>query len=105
MPDPTAKIPIIGVGPDGLGGLTARNRELLAAAEIVFGSDAVLRLLPELTAERVRIGSDLPDVVEQLRATLGRKRVAIAATGDPLFYGTARYLCEKVGAEHFEVMP
>src|SRR5262249_49462589 len=97
------KVPVIGVGPDGLAGLTARSRELLLAAEVVFGSESVLRLLPELAAQRVRIGSDLPDVVEKLRAILGKKRIALVASGDPLFYGTARYLCEKVGAEHFEV--
>ncbi|HET6572251.1 MAG TPA: precorrin-6y C5,15-methyltransferase (decarboxylating) subunit CbiE [Fimbriiglobus sp.] len=101
----TAKIPIVGVGPDGLEGLTARSRDLLTAAEVVFGSDAALRLLPELKAERVRIGADLPEVVEKLRAGLGQKRMAIAATGDPLFYGTARYLCERVGPEFFEVVP
>ncbi len=101
----TAKIPIVGVGPDGLAGLTARSREVLTAAEVVFGSDAALRLLPELTAERVRIGADLPEVVEKLRADLGRKRMVVAATGDPLFYGTARYLCERVGPEAFEVVP
>ena len=99
------KIPVIGVGPDGTAGLTARSRDLLASAEVVYGSEGVLRLLPELSAERVRIGADLPEVVDKLRANLGRKRQAIVATGDPLFYGTARYLCEKVGAEHFEVMP
>ncbi len=99
------KVPIIGLGPDGLGGLSGRSRELLAAAEMVFGSEAALRLLPELGAERVRIGSDLPDVVERLRAAIGHRRLAIVATGDPLFYGTARYLCEKVGNEHFEVVP
>jgi precorrin-6y C5,15-methyltransferase (decarboxylating), CbiE subunit len=27
------------------------------------------------------------------------------AGGDPLFYGVARYLCEKLGKEHFEVLP
>jgi precorrin-6Y C5,15-methyltransferase (decarboxylating) len=101
----SAKIPIVGVGPDGLVGLTARSRDLLTSAEVVFGSDSVLRLLPELNAERVRIGADLPDVVERLKASLGRKRLAIAAGGDPLFYGTARYLCEKVGPEFFEVVP
>ena len=99
------KIPVIGVGPDGTAGLSGRCRDLLAAAELVFGSDPALRLLPELTAERVRIGADLPEIVEKLRLNLGRKRMAIAAVGDPLFYGTARYLCDKVGAEHFEVMP
>jgi precorrin-6Y C5,15-methyltransferase (decarboxylating) len=101
----TAKIPIVGVGPDGLAGLTARSRDLLTAAEVVYGSDAALRLLPELKAERVRIGSDLPEVVEKLRADLGRRRVAVAATGDPLFYGTARYLCERIGPDSFEVVP
>lgn len=100
-----AKIPIVGVGPDGLVGLTARSRELLTSAELVFGSDAALRLLPELSAERVRIGSDLPEVVEKLRANLGRRAMAVAAVGDPLFYGTARYLCEKVGPDQFEVVP
>jgi precorrin-6Y C5,15-methyltransferase (decarboxylating) len=102
---PPGKVPVIGVGPDGLAGLTARSRELLTAAEVVFGSDQTLRLLPELTAERVRIGADLPEVVERLQACLGRKRVAVVATGDPLFYGTARYLCERAGADNFEVMP
>ena len=101
----TAKIPIVGVGPDGLAGLTARSRELLSAAEVVFGSEAALRLLPELTAERVRIGTDLPDIVERLRANLGSKRMAIAAGGDPLFYGTARYLCDKLGPDVFDVVP
>ncbi len=99
------KIPIVGVGPDGLAGLTARSRELLTAAEMVFGSEPALRLLPELTAERVRIGTDLPEVVEKLRANLGTKRMAIAAVGDPLFYGTARYLSDKLGPDAFEVVP
>ena len=88
-----------------MAGLTGRSRELLSSAEIVFGSDATLRLLPELTAERVRIGADLPDVIDKIRAALGNKRMAIVATGDPLFYGTARYLCDKIGPEHFEVVP
>jgi len=100
-----SKIPVIGIGPDGTAGLSSRTREVLAAAELVFGSDAALRLLPELAAERVPIGADLPVAVEKLRANLGGKRIAVVAVGDPLFYGTARYLCEKVGPEHFEVVP
>ena len=99
------KIPIIGVGPDGLAGLATRSRDLLLAAEVVYGSESALRLLPELTGERVRIGADLPDIVERIKAGLDAKRQAVAATGDPLFYGTARYLCEKVGPDAFEVVP
>jgi precorrin-6B C5,15-methyltransferase / cobalt-precorrin-6B C5,C15-methyltransferase len=99
------KIPVIGIGPDGLAGLSARGRDLLASADLVFGSEPTLRLLPELTAERVVIGTDLPVVVERLRDAVGKRRAAIVASGDPLFYGTARYLTEKVGTDLFEVMP
>jgi len=105
MSQAPAKIHIIGVGGDGVAGLTARARELLTQAEIVFGAEGVLRLLPEVNAERVRIGSDLQEVVERLRSGLGRKRMVIVATGDPLFYGVARYLCDKLGKENFEVLP
>ncbi|MFO0823138.1 MAG: precorrin-6y C5,15-methyltransferase (decarboxylating) subunit CbiE [Gemmataceae bacterium] len=100
-----SKIPVIGIGPDGAAGLSVRSRAVLAEAELVFGSDAALRLLPELTGERIPIGSDLPTAVEKLRIHLGKKRIAVVASGDPLFYGTARYFCEKVGADHFEVVP
>ncbi|VTT97159.1 precorrin-6y -methyltransferase subunit : Precorrin-6Y C5,15-methyltransferase / precorrin-8W decarboxylase OS=uncultured planctomycete GN=HGMM_F33C03C30 PE=4 SV=1: TP_methylase: Methyltransf_18 [Gemmataceae bacterium] len=100
-----SKIPVIGIGPDGAAGLSARSRTLLAEAEVVFGSEATLRLLPELTGERVAIGSDLPAAVAKLRGHLGSRRIAVVASGDPLFYGTARYLCEKVGPDNFEVVP
>jgi precorrin-6Y C5,15-methyltransferase (decarboxylating) len=100
-----SKIPVIGIGPDGIAGLSARTREVLAAAEVVFGSESALRLVPEFPGERVTIGADLPAAVEKIRECLGHKRIAVLAVGDPLFYGTARYLCERIGADHFEVIP
>ena len=105
MNPPEPRIHIIGVGGDGLAGLTARARDLLLSAEAVFGSDHVLSLLPELKAERRQLGPDLQEAVATLSASLGRKRLAIVAGGDPLFYGVARYLCDKLGKDRFEVLP
>jgi precorrin-6Y C5,15-methyltransferase (decarboxylating) len=99
------KVYIIGVGSDGLAGLTARARELLASAELVLGSDNALSLLSELKAEPYRIGPDLQEVVRLLEGQLGRKRMVIVAGGDPLFYGVARYLCDRLGKDRFEVLP
>jgi precorrin-6Y C5,15-methyltransferase (decarboxylating) len=99
---PEAKIHIIGVGSDGLAGMTARARELLAAADLVLGSDHALSLVRELKGERQRIGPDLQEVVRVLESNLGRKRMA---SGDPLFYGVARYLCDRLGKDVFEVLP
>jgi precorrin-6Y C5,15-methyltransferase (decarboxylating) len=99
------RIHIIGVGSDGLAGLTARARDILQSAEVVFGAEAVLQQLPELRAERIRIGSDLQEVIATLTTYLGRKRLAVVAGGDPLFYGVARYLCDRMGKDRFEVLP
>jgi len=99
------KIHIVGIGGDGLAGLTSRARDLVAGAEVLVGSDPALRLLPEVNAERVRLGSDLGDVTEKLRTNFGKKRIVVVATGDPLFYGVARYLCDRLGKERFEVLP
>jgi precorrin-6B C5,15-methyltransferase / cobalt-precorrin-6B C5,C15-methyltransferase len=100
-----ARIHIIGVGSDGLAGLTSRARELLLAAEVVLGSDQALAALPELQAEKIRLGSDWQEVLRLLESLAGRRRLVLAVTGDPLFYGVARYLCERVGPERFEILP
>src|SRR2546430_7107047 len=100
----SAKIYIIGIGNDGLAGLTAKARDLILSAELVLASDNALSLMPELKSERFRIGTDLQEVVRALESN-SAKRMVIVAGGDPLFYGVARYLCEKLGKERFEVLP
>lgn len=99
------KIAVIGVGGDGAAGLSTRSRGLLADADIVFGSDSTLDLFPDLKAQRNRIGADLQEIVDAVKANLGRKKMVVVASGDPLFYGVARYLCDRVGKDHFEVVP
>jgi precorrin-6Y C5,15-methyltransferase (decarboxylating) len=99
-----AKIYIIGIGNDGLTGLTAKARDLILSAELVLASDNSLSLMPELKTERFRIGTDLQEVVRALESN-SAKRTVIVAGGDPLFYGVARYLCERLGKDRFEVLP
>jgi precorrin-6Y C5,15-methyltransferase (decarboxylating) len=102
---PEKRIHIIGVGTDGLAGLTARARQLLEQADLVLGSESTLRLLGDLGTERRAIGSDLQETIALLTALQGKKRLAIVAGGDPLFYGVAQYLCDRMGKERFEVLP
>jgi precorrin-6Y C5,15-methyltransferase (decarboxylating) len=99
------KIYIVGVGSDGLAGLTARARELLTSADLVFGSEHTLGRLADLKTPQQRIGTDLHEIVRSLETGLGRKRMVIVASGDPLFYGVARFLCDRLGKERFEVLP
>ena len=45
MTAPEAKVYIVGVGSDGLGGLTARARDILTSADIILGSEPTLDLV------------------------------------------------------------
>jgi precorrin-6Y C5,15-methyltransferase (decarboxylating) len=100
------KVHIIGIGSDGVSGLTARARELLLAAEVVFGPEATLALVPDLKAERRPLPAELPSVLSMLEEFFRRpRRAVLLAPGDPLFYGVARYLCDRLGKERFEVLP
>ncbi len=98
------KIHIIGIGTDGIGGLAGKPRELLQSAELILGAEAALALVPELSAERMLLSGNLHDAVRRLESA-GNKRTVVLAGGDPLFYGVARYLCEKLGNDRFEVWP
>jgi len=100
-----AKIHILGVGSDGLRGLTGRARDLLQQADVILGSEQTLGLVPELKAERVKIGNDLTETAQFLEKNLTAKKMVVIASGDPLFYGVARWLCDHVGKERFEVLP
>ena len=99
------KIHIIGVGTDGQAGLTGKARELLQQAEVVLGSEQTLGLLTDVTAEKLRVGADLGETVQAIERQIGKRKMVMVASGDPLFYGVARYLCDKLGKDLFEVLP
>ncbi|OHB67264.1 MAG: precorrin-6Y C5,15-methyltransferase [Planctomycetes bacterium RBG_13_63_9] len=98
------KVYIIGIGENGLDGLTTAARRLIEGAELLIGEGHTLALVPELGAERLVVGTSFDEALERIDASPA-KRVVVLATGDPLFYGVARYLCDKLGKQRFEVVP
>jgi len=99
-----AKITIIGIGDDGLEGLTSSAQQLVRQADLLLGEQHVLSRIPDTSAGRVAIDTGLDEAIRQLEAA-GDRRVVVLAEGDPLFYGVARYLCNRLGKERFEVVP
>ncbi|MCH2114513.1 MAG: precorrin-6y C5,15-methyltransferase (decarboxylating) subunit CbiE [Pirellulales bacterium] len=97
-------ISIIGIGDDGLAAVPEAARRLILDAEVLAGNERTLALVPEATGQRLTIGNDLDKVVEQIDLA-GDSKVAILVIGDPLFYGLARFLCDKLGRERCEIVP
>jgi len=100
----TEKIHIIGIGDDGPEGMTSSARQLIANAELLVGTPPALRMIGDSPARRIEAGGDLDSVVTQVAAAK-EERIVVLASGDPLFFGVARYLCERLGKDRFEVVP
>jgi precorrin-6Y C5,15-methyltransferase (decarboxylating) len=96
---------ILGIGDDGLAGLTEFARRELEQADMILGAPATLRLLGGAPGKRVALEADMPSVIRQVREALTAHRPVLVSSGDPLFYGIARYLCDRLGKELFEVVP
>lgn len=98
------KVHIVGIGDDGADGMTAQARKVLETADALLGPEVCRSLLPADLAGRLEVAATLEELCEKIEAA-GDKRLVVLASGDPLFYGTARYVCSKLGKERFEVVP
>jgi precorrin-6Y C5,15-methyltransferase (decarboxylating) len=103
--DARAKLVILGIGDDGLAGLTETARRLVMEADLILGAPAVLSLLESTPGAKQGLEPDMSLAVRQVREALTRRRPVLVSSGDPLFYGVARYLCDRLGKDQFEVVP
>jgi precorrin-6Y C5,15-methyltransferase (decarboxylating) len=97
------KVHIVGIGDDGVEGITAHARRIVESAEVLLGPASCASLVPDAIRGRLRTAASLEELVERIAGSTGR--VVVLASGDPLFYGTARYVCGKLGKDRFEVVP
>ncbi len=76
---------IVGIGEDGMDGLTPATRAVVEAAEIIIGGERHHALATDIGAERVSWPSPFNALIETLQVQRG-KRVVVLASGDPLWY-------------------
>lgn len=99
------RILIVGIGDDGLVGVSADVRARIEAADLLFGSKRSLESVTIGRAERIAVGTDLGEMLRRIEAERAARKIVVLASGDPLFYGIARFLVEHLGKEHLEVVP
>jgi precorrin-6Y C5,15-methyltransferase (decarboxylating) len=107
--DHTAAAPrwlsIVGIGEDGVEGLSAVARGLVSGAEIVFGGKRHLGLAGPLIRGAVRPWpSPLDSAVAEVLAQRGRQ-VCVLASGDPYHYGIGALLARHVAPGEIMVVP
>jgi len=96
---------ILGIGEDGVEGLTEAARALVAAAELVVGGARHLALAaPLIRGEYMPWPSPLSDAFPAILARRGRP-VAVLASGDPFCYGVGSALARVVTAAETLTVP
>ena len=105
MSDSRSKLVILGIGDDGIAGLTEPARKLLSGADLILGAPATLSLLESLPGRKQALEPDMSVALRQVREALAHQSPVLVSSGDPLFYGVARYLCDRLGKDLFEVLP
>ena len=100
----TPWLAIVGLGEDGLEGLTPAARALVESAEVLVGGERHLAMVPEDGRARLTWTSPLKLLVEEILERRDQ-RICVLATGDPMAYGIGVTLAKRLPREEMTIIP
>ena len=95
---------IIGIGEDGLAGLTGAARTRLDTAEVLIGGKRHLAMIPDDGRERHAWPTPMQLLIDNIDRFRGRP-TALLASGDPMNFGVGKHLAKKVPADELTIVP
>lgn len=93
-------IQVVGIGLDGLAGLSSSVRQIVEQATLLVGHDRHLSYVADHPAEQIRL-DNFSAGIDQIQQRLAHPaesapRIVILTSGDPLFFGLGRLLLAKL---------
>ena len=95
---------IVGIGEDGLDGLTPATRTVVEAAEVIVGGARHHVLSANERAEMLEWPSPFDALIGELETRRG-KRVVVLATGDPLWFSVGARIGRSIPADEITYHP
>jgi precorrin-6B C5,15-methyltransferase / cobalt-precorrin-6B C5,C15-methyltransferase len=95
---------LVGIGEDGVDGLTPAARRLVAQAEFVVGGKRHLALAGAVKAETLVWPSPIESALDRIEAHR-RTSVCVLASGDPFFFGVGAMLMRRFCPEEMICVP
>jgi precorrin-6B C5,15-methyltransferase / cobalt-precorrin-6B C5,C15-methyltransferase len=99
-----AWLDIVGIGEDGMAGLSAEARCCVENAQVIVGGDRHHRLSEKVSAERIAWPSPFAAMIGVIRGYRG-KRLVILVTGDPLWYSVGAKITKSIPAQEIRFHP
>lgn len=100
----TPRVSIVGIGDDGLEGLSPVARAAVDAAEVLAGGARHLAMLPEDGRPRIAWGESFRERLDEALAIADR-RLCILASGDPMWFGVGNAVARRLPAGAYTVFP
>jgi precorrin-6Y C5,15-methyltransferase (decarboxylating) len=101
---PLPWLSIVGIGEDGLDGLSVVARELLSRADLIVGGRRHLALVASLARPALEWETPFAASIPKLLAHRGNQVVALCS-GDPFWYGAGAVIADAVPALETTVVP
>ncbi len=96
---------IVGIGDDGLSGLTPVAQALLTQAQIIVGGKRHLAMLAATdTRPQLAWESPIDQTIDQILTHRGQP-VCVLASGDPMCYGIGATLCQRIPIAEMTIVP
>jgi precorrin-6B C5,15-methyltransferase / cobalt-precorrin-6B C5,C15-methyltransferase len=99
---PQQKIYLVGAGITGWEGFGSKALEVIAKAQVLIGHQRHLDAFPDFDGEKRELG-DLAQMLDFLKST--DQRTVVLGSGDPNFFGVARFLLRNLPKERIEIFP
>jgi precorrin-6Y C5,15-methyltransferase (decarboxylating) len=95
---------IVGIGEDGLDGLTPAARAVVGAADVIVGGNRHHGLADVSDAKRIAWPSPFDALISTLNDLRGQ-RVVVLATGDPLWYSVGARIGRNIPSDEISYYP
>jgi len=96
---------IVGIGEDGVPGLGLKALVAVQNAAFIFGGERHLAMLgASIQAEKIAWPQPLTEGIENI-ATLRGQKVAVLASGDPMFYGVGNSILRHIPLDEVDIIP
>ncbi|WP_036482239.1 bifunctional cobalt-precorrin-7 (C(5))-methyltransferase/cobalt-precorrin-6B (C(15))-methyltransferase [Myxosarcina sp. GI1] len=100
-----AQIEVVGIGLDGVAGLTKPAVEIINNATVLAGSYRHLSYVESFPAKKLFIDDFQAAIASILQLLEVGEQIVVLVSGDPLFFGLGRLLLEKIPAEKINFHP
>lgn len=97
-------ITVVGIGEDGLEGLSPAARALVDGAEVLVGGERHLAKAPDTQAKRLDWSAGFDATMDTIESRFS-SRIVVLASGDPSHFGVGTTLIRRFGADKVSVIP